>query len=156
MLVSTFAPGGPSVPMDPALGEFFAGAPDVDWSDPGAVVDQQVGYQRALAARSVPFDEAGARALTARSLARTADVRASLTNHDVLRDDQEPWFDRLGEIRVPALVVQGAEDPMVRPPNAEALAGAIPGATLLLLPGVGHEFPRRVWDVVVPAILDLG
>jgi pimeloyl-ACP methyl ester carboxylesterase len=155
VLVSTIASGGPSVAMDPALREFFSGAPDVDWSDPEAVLDRQVEFQRALAARSVPFDEGAARTLTEAALARTADVRASLTNHTVLRDDQDPWFDRLGEIRVPTLVVHGTEDPLFPPPNAEALAGGIPGATLLLLPGVGHELPSRAWDVVVPAILEL-
>jgi hypothetical protein len=35
-----------------------------------------------------------------------------------------------------------------------ALAREIPGARLLSLEHTGHELPRRVWDVVVPAILE--
>jgi pimeloyl-ACP methyl ester carboxylesterase len=101
----------------------------------------------------VPFDEAGTRALVEHALGRTADVRASLTNHNVVRDDRKPWFSRLGEIRVPTLVVHGEEDPLMPLPLAEAMVAEIPGATLLVEPGVGHEFVRRSWPVVVPAVL---
>ena len=155
VLVSTFAPGGPSVPMDPELLAYFESAPEVDWSDPDAVVSRQVDYARALASRSAPFDEDGTRALIEHALGRTADVRASLTNHDAVRDDREPWFSRLGEIRVPTLVVHGEDDRLVRLPLAEATAAAIPGATLLVEPGVGHEFVRRSWPLVIPAVLGI-
>jgi pimeloyl-ACP methyl ester carboxylesterase len=153
VLVSTMAPGGPSLPMDPQLRAYFEGAPEVDWSDPAAVVQQQVNHARALAARSVPFDEAATRELIELALDRTADVRASLTNHDVIRDDREPWFSRLGEIQVPALVVHGEEDPLFPLGLAEAMVNEIPGATLLVERGVGHEFVRRSWSTVIPAVL---
>jgi pimeloyl-ACP methyl ester carboxylesterase len=153
VLVSTTAPGGPQLPMDPRLRAYFEQAPEVDWSDPDAVVQRQVDYARVLAARSEPFDEAGTRKLIELALGRTADVRASLTNHDVIRGEREPWFSRLGEIRVPTLVVHGDEDPLFPLGVAEAMAAEIPGATLLVEPGVGHEFVRRSWSTVVPAVL---
>jgi len=153
VLVSTFAPGGPSVPMDDRLLAYFESAPEADWSDPDAVVARQLEYARALASTSAPFDEAGTRALIEQALGRTADVRASLTNHDAVRDDREPWFSELGRIRVPTLVVHGQEDGLVRLPLAEAMAAEIPGATLLVEPGVGHEFVRRSWPIVIPAVL---
>jgi 3-oxoadipate enol-lactonase len=61
---------------------------------------------------------------------------------------------RLGEIRVPTLIVHGDCDPLVPPVNAHALAAAIPGARLVLLRGVGHlphieateEFNRIVME----------
>jgi hypothetical protein len=37
--------------------------------------------------------------------------------------------------------------------HGRALAETIPSAELLALDGVGHELPRRSWDLVVPAIL---
>jgi pimeloyl-ACP methyl ester carboxylesterase len=153
VLVSTVAPGGPEVAMQPRLREFFEQAPETDWSDRDAVVAQQVAYARALASPTEPFDEAGTRALIEHALGRTADVRASLTNHNAIRGEREPWFDRLGGIAVPTLVVHGAEDPLFPLPAGEALAGAIPGARLLVEPGVGHEFVRRSWAAVVPAVL---
>jgi pimeloyl-ACP methyl ester carboxylesterase len=50
-------------------------------------------------------------------------------------------------------VVHSADDPMFPLAHGEALAGAIPGARLVRLSGVGHEIPPpSVWDVVVPEV----
>jgi hypothetical protein len=44
---------------------------------------------------------------------------------------------------------------MFPPAHGEALAREIPGASLLLLEGVGHEYPpARTWDVVIAALLE--
>lgn len=55
--------------------------------------------------------------------------------------------DVLGEVSVPALVVQGEADRIVRPRAAEVLADLVPGARLLSFDGVGHapflEDPER-------------
>lgn len=45
---------------------------------------------------------------------------------------------RLGEVRAPALVVHGLSDHVFGPATGEALAGGIPGARLVALPGCGH------------------
>lgn len=46
---------------------------------------------------------------------------------------------RYGEIRMPTLVIAGEADPIVRSAEqAVPLARAIPGARLILLPGIGH------------------
>ncbi len=44
----------------------------------------------------------------------------------------------LGAIAVPTLVLVGAEDVLTPPSEAEALAAAIPGARLDVIPGAGH------------------
>jgi pimeloyl-ACP methyl ester carboxylesterase len=44
----------------------------------------------------------------------------------------------LGQLRVPALVVTGAEDSIIPPSESEAMARAIPGAQLDLLADGGH------------------
>jgi pimeloyl-ACP methyl ester carboxylesterase len=49
-------------------------------------------------------------------------------------------WDRLGDIRVPALVLHGTEDDLVDVANARRLAAAIPGAELVLLEGAGHLY----------------
>jgi SAM-dependent methyltransferase len=52
------------------------------------------------------------------------------------------------------LVIHGERDPLFPLGHGEALAREIPGATLLTVPGMGHEAPpRSTWDRVVPAIL---
>ena len=60
----------------------------------------------------------------------------------------------LGQIDVPTLVVHGTDDPVVPYGNALALVREIRSARLLTLEGAGHDLPRPVWDIVVPAILD--
>ena len=78
-----------------------------------------------------------------------------MTNHWVM-EQGEPVRGRLGEIRAPTLVVHGSDDPLFPYAHGEALAAEIPGARLLPLAGVGHEYPpRATWDEVVPAILRL-
>jgi 3-oxoadipate enol-lactonase len=58
---------------------------------------------------------------------------AAITTHSTGR--------RLGRIGVPVRVVAGMADRLVPPRNSEILAARIPGATLELLPGVGHAIP---------------
>ena len=52
--------------------------------------------------------------------------------------------------------MHGSDDPMFPLPHGQALAAEIPGATLLVVDGMGHEAPpASTWDQVVPAILTL-
>jgi pimeloyl-ACP methyl ester carboxylesterase len=60
----------------------------------------------------------------------------------------------MADLAVPALVLHGSDDPFFPPGHGRALAAAIPGARLVVLPGMGHEAPPlATWDVVVPEIL---
>jgi pimeloyl-ACP methyl ester carboxylesterase len=58
----------------------------------------------------------------------------------------------LAGVRVPTLVVHGEADPLIRPVGGEATAAAIPGATLVTFPGMGHDLPREVWPAIIDAI----
>ncbi|MGI9099485.1 MAG: alpha/beta fold hydrolase [Solirubrobacteraceae bacterium] len=60
---------------------------------------------------------------------------------------------RLAEITAPTLVIHGADDPLLPPAHGEALAREIAGAKLLLVDGLGHEFPPSAWDEVLPALI---
>lgn len=48
----------------------------------------------------------------------------------------------LGSIQAPTLVVSGSRDRVVPPANGRVLAGRLPHATLVLLPGRGHDLQR--------------
>jgi pimeloyl-ACP methyl ester carboxylesterase len=52
--------------------------------------------------------------------------------------EREDLLDRLGEIRVPALVIHGEQDLAISLDRAEALAGGLPDAELVLIEGAGH------------------
>ena len=156
-LISTshVGPGSPEngfPPMADRLAVSFAAPrPEPDWSDPEAVVDHLVADMR-LYAGSAGFDEEATRRVARRMVERSTDVAAA-GNHFLVDGGFDPG-PRLGEVRIPTLVIHGTDDPMFPVEHGEALAAAIPGATLLTLEGVGHEVPPpSTWDVVVPALL---
>ncbi|MEV0346824.1 alpha/beta hydrolase [Nonomuraea sp. NPDC050680] len=63
--------------------------------------------------------------------------------------------ERLGTLGVPALVIHGEADALVPVAAGHATAAAIPGATLLTFPGMGHDLPRPLWPDIVGAITKL-
>jgi pimeloyl-ACP methyl ester carboxylesterase len=131
----------------------FTEAAEPDWSDRAAVIDYMAHLARVSAARSRRFDEAAFRDLAARTFDRTINIRSSIANHNAM-DGGARWRERLGELSAPTLVVHGTEDPVLPYGHAVALANEIPQARLLALEQTGHELPRAVWDILVPAILE--
>ncbi|MBA2555267.1 MAG: alpha/beta fold hydrolase [Geodermatophilaceae bacterium] len=61
----------------------------------------------------------------------------------------------LAGLDVPTLVVHGEDDPLIRADGGRETAAAIPGAELMILPGMGHDIPRALWDTVVDAVVAL-
>jgi pimeloyl-ACP methyl ester carboxylesterase len=138
--------------MSDRLRAHFAEPPaEPDWSDRDAVIEYLVEDARPYASASAPFDEATWRELAGRDFDRSINI-ASSANH-FLAEGGGRWRERLGEIRAPTLVLHGAEDPFFPIEHGVTLAREIPGADFLALEQTGHELPRRVWNIVVPAIL---
>ncbi len=54
----------------------------------------------------------------------------------------------LRSVRVPACVIHGTLDPLVHVSGGRATARAIPGAELVLVPGMGHDMPMELWPVL--------
>jgi pimeloyl-ACP methyl ester carboxylesterase len=154
-LISSSPGSGADLPaMSDELHAYFVEPPpQPDWSDRDAVIEYLVEDERVYAAHSRPFDEKARRELAGRTFDRSFDLAATMTNHFVL-DGGRSWRDRLGEIRVPTLVLHGTEDPFFPIGHGRALAREIPGARLVPLEQTGHEVPRETWDIVVPAILE--
>ncbi|HKN26512.1 MAG TPA: alpha/beta hydrolase [Roseiarcus sp.] len=65
-----------------------------------------------------------------------------------------PRNDRLKSVKIPALVIHGADDPLVPVSGGEDTAKSIPGAELLVVPGMGHDFPEPLVPVYLDAIGD--
>ncbi len=55
-------------------------------------------------------------------------------------------------LRIPALVIHGLNDLMVHVSGGRATAAAIPGAELVLVPGMGHDLPRELYADFADAI----
>ena len=152
VLISTspVLPVGRELP--PPTEEFgrFVSTSTVDWSDPGSVIDYQVGYSRVLGGTR-PFDEGAVRDLVRRDIERARDF-ASLQNHDAIPDGDRR-HQPLSSIAAPTLIIHGTADPMFPIEHGEALAEEIPGARLLALEGAGHGVDRADWETIAQAIL---
>jgi pimeloyl-ACP methyl ester carboxylesterase len=66
------------------------------------------------------------------------------------------WRQRLPEIEVPTLVVQGRHDSFCPVGNEEAIAREVPGARLLVLEEAATAIPDAAADEVAKAMLALG
>ena len=129
----------------------FSNELEPDWSDREAVIEYLVELERPFAG-SGGYDAERQRELCGRVFDRTQNIAAQLTNP--FKVDSEPWRKRLPEITAPTLVIHGDDDPLFPLEHGRALAREIPGAELLVLEGVGHEYPPpRVWETVVVALL---
>ena len=59
----------------------------------------------------------------------------------------------LNSVKIPTLVLHGAQDPLVQLEHGRATVEAIPGAKLLVVEGLGHGFSYpELWDEIVEAI----
>jgi pimeloyl-ACP methyl ester carboxylesterase len=62
--------------------------------------------------------------------------------------------DQLALITAPTVVVHGTADRMCHHSGGEATAASIGGAKLVLVPGMGHDFPPGAWPTVIGAIVE--
>jgi pimeloyl-ACP methyl ester carboxylesterase len=57
-------------------------------------------------------------------------------------------------VRAPTTVIHGDADPLVDVSGGRATAEAIPGARLVIFPGMGHDLPRALWPEIIDAIVE--
>ena len=58
----------------------------------------------------------------------------------------------LRTLTVPTLVIHGLDDTLIDPGGGKRTADLVPGARLLLVPDMGHDRPRELWDALIDAI----
>lgn len=152
-----FDAGGPDrpalPPMEPRIAALFAAdTPGPDWSDRDAAIDAMIDGERMFVG-TLPLDTDRLRRVVTRAYDRTADMAAMQTNHWIL-EDGEPPQKRVRDIAAPTLVLHGTDDPLFPFAHGEALAREIPGARLLPLLGLGHQYPLEpLWDLVIREIV---
>jgi len=67
--------------------------------------------------------------------------------------EHDTW-EELPGVRVPTLVLTGAQDVLVPPENARILAERIPKATLAVIEGGGHQFPVEQAETFNRTVMD--
>ncbi|MEY9968127.1 pimeloyl-ACP methyl ester carboxylesterase [Streptacidiphilus sp. MAP12-16] len=116
-----------------------------------AAIDGGVQVWRVIGSPDYPEDETTLRAYIAEAYDRSnrADGFVRQLAAIVASPDRTPG---LREVTVPTLVVHGEADPLVDRSGGEATAKAVPGAGLLLVPGMGHDLPEPLWPELASAI----
>ncbi|MEV4573757.1 alpha/beta hydrolase [Nonomuraea jabiensis] len=128
----------------------MAGAPPVERRER---IEVMIAEQRVLHGTALPFDEDAARRLQERVHDRARDLDA-VVNHRlaaVARPDFEP-VGVLDRVKAPTLVIEGSHEP-AKPGHGAIIAGAIPGAGLMMVEGMGHTLPPEVHEELARAIL---
>lgn len=117
-------------------------------TDEQAYLDHMIRNAYTIGSPGYPFDEA---------LVRTrllADAKRCYEPAGVLRQmcavtangDRRT---KLANIKAPVCVIHGENDPLVPVDGGRDTAASIPGAELVIVPGMGHDLPPGLYDLLV-------
>ncbi len=109
---------------------------------------------RIIGSPGYPFDEQRVADMGRRSYDRASDPAGVMRQLAAIGASGDRTAG-LRKLNVPALVIHGADDPLVTVEGGQATAAALSGSRLIVVPGMGHDLPRAVWPVVVEAIAAL-
>jgi pimeloyl-ACP methyl ester carboxylesterase len=117
-------------------------------------MDAAVSVFRVIGSPGFELDEDDLRERAALSFDRANDPQgvARQLLAVVASEDRTPG---LRSVAVPALVLHGADDPLVNVSGGRATAEAIPGAELVVIDGMGHDLPRALWPRIAERIAEL-
>lgn len=117
-----------------------------------AHIEYMVSLFRAMAGRGFAFDEEWARMIASKAYDRSFSPEGTARQFLALMT-QKKRKEALASLSVPSLIIQGDDDPLIPVEAGEELAGAIPGARLLIIKGMGHDLPHGgAWPEIVEAI----
>jgi pimeloyl-ACP methyl ester carboxylesterase len=122
--------------------------PNVDME---AYLDNVVASSKVIGSPGYPPDEADQRAFAAGNVRRSYYPVGFLRQYAAVLASPDRRA-KLATIAVPSLVIHGADDALVPVEGGRDTAANIPGAELLVIPGMGHDVPPALYDEIVDAI----
>ena len=116
-----------------------------------ANIDASVEMWKLISGPGYPFDEAAIRERSAQLYERSHHPEGQLRQLAAImaHGNRAP---SLASVRAPTLVIHGTDDPLVPVEGGKDTAAAIPGAELILIPGMGHDMPKQLHATLVDAI----
>jgi pimeloyl-ACP methyl ester carboxylesterase len=116
-----------------------------------AYVEHNMNVWRKIWSPGFPFEETRARSFIEKSYDRSYYPQGAVRQNIALiaNGDRRP---SLSTIAVPTLVIHGADDPLIPVEGGKDTARVIPGASLLIINGMGHDMPKGVWAEIIDAI----
>lgn len=119
-------------------------------TNPEQAAAEAVAFKKVIGSPGYPLDEEMVRDIARRSFERHPGAEEDDLRQRAAVISAADRRNALTGLRIPALVIHGDQDPMIRPKGGRATADAIPGARLVTYPGMGHDLPSALW----PSILD--
>ncbi|MEW6187133.1 MAG: alpha/beta hydrolase [Thermodesulfobacteriota bacterium] len=141
--------GNPDVPgtKPEALAAILAPQPD----QREAYIEHHLKTFRILSSPKFTFNEEKHRQLAGKLFDRSY-YPVGMNRHFLAVLSQENRKPALKNLKIPALVIHGADDPLVPVEAGRDAAEAIPDSELLIIEGMGHDLPFEVWPTIVEAI----
>jgi len=124
-------------------------------TSPDQAGDQAVALKRTIGSPGYPLDEETVRDIAGRSFQRHPGAGPDDQRQRAAVIASGDRRSALAGLRIPALVIHGDQDPVIRPQGGRATARAIPGARLITYPGMGHDLPAALWPSIVAEICAL-
>ncbi|WP_312165084.1 alpha/beta hydrolase [Phenylobacterium sp.] len=150
IMSATGAPG--TLDPTPEAGAVLNTAPPDPKANFETFLDFAVRNAETIGSPGYPWPPGALRERAAAEYARAFNPTGSARQMAAIRADGDRT-ERLARLNVPAVVLHGADDPLVKPFGGEATAKAIPGAELRIVPGMGHDLPPALYDTFIDAIL---
>jgi pimeloyl-ACP methyl ester carboxylesterase len=117
-----------------------------------AYIEDHVATYRAIGSKTYDFEEEHKRERAARMFERGVYPAGSARQLAAVTSAADRT-EALAAVRVPTTVIHGDADPLVDVSGGRATAEAIPGAKLVIFPGMGHDLPRELWPQIIDAIV---
>jgi proline iminopeptidase len=121
--------------------------------DPASVADHLVHVMEIIGSPGYPADAKALREMCARAAKRGYDTHGTARQMLAMLASGDRRHD-LETIRVPTLVIHGADDPLVPRAAGREVARLVPGAKLVEFDGMGHDLPAALIARIVAAIAD--
>jgi pimeloyl-ACP methyl ester carboxylesterase len=148
-IMSTTGSRRVGTPTLKAFGALLAKAP----KGRDAYIERIVKTFKVIGSPAYPMDEPRFRELAGRLYDRSHNPKGVLRQMHAIGASGDRTA-ALRKLQLPATVIHGTRDPLVRPSGGRATARAIPGARLRIVEGMGHDLPRALWPTFVGEIAD--
>lgn len=142
------SPGGEGEPPKPEAWAIFTRPRPKDRAE---AIEQALESRRVIGSPGFDFDDVAERRSAEEAYDRCYHPDGQLRQIAAI-GSAPSRVEALGRLAVPAVVIHGKEDPLVRMSNGKRTAEAIPDAKLVLIDGMGHDIPKGAWPEIVDAI----
>ena len=143
--------GNPAVPPARPAAMAALTAPIAPDADLAAILERGAMVSKAIGSPGYPADDARLRANVERDYTRSFHPTGAMRHMAAIVADGDRRA-RLKRVTAPTLVIHGADDPLVPVEGGRDTASAIAGATILEVPGMGHDLPLALVETIADAI----